>query len=114
MTQAIGLHEFFFADARINLCGRQAAVTEHFLHAPDVGAVVEKVSGKAVSELVRRDIHHHCQLPGVFVDQSKDAACRKRRAEMVEKNSGLLPLAAGRCVPSNMPESRHAMPGSSV
>src|SRR4051794_31114575 len=41
------------ADVCVNLCGDQALVTEEFLHAADVGAAVEEVRGKAVTERVR-------------------------------------------------------------
>ena len=43
----------FRADVRVDLGRGQAFVAQQFLHAAQVGSVVEQVRGKAVSERVR-------------------------------------------------------------
>ena len=43
-------------DGSVNLRGGELAVAEQFLHAAQVGAVIEQVRGEGVAQLVRRQL----------------------------------------------------------
>lgn len=51
---------------RIDLCSADAAMSEHTLHAPNVGAVHKQVGRKAVSHGVRTDMFGNTGDAGVF------------------------------------------------
>lgn len=58
----------------IYLRRRDRSVAEHGLHAADVGAVDEEISGKAVTERMRVDVFDDAGFGGVVLDEPLDAA----------------------------------------
>ena len=53
---AIGFFHAFGADVGIDLSGTQVSVTEHFLHAAQIGSRIEQMGGKTVAQFVGRKI----------------------------------------------------------
>lgn len=58
----------------IDLRRRDRGMAEHGLDAPDVGAVDEEISGKAVAERMRMDVFDDAGFGGVVLDEPLDAA----------------------------------------
>ena len=58
----------------IDLRRRDRGMAEHGLDTPDVGAVDEEISGKAVAERMRMDIFDDAGFGGVVLDEPLDAA----------------------------------------
>ena len=55
MRLRVGLLQSFDCDVGVNLCSRETRVPEQCLHAAQVRAAIEHVSGKAVTKFVRTD-----------------------------------------------------------
>src|SRR5579885_3823161 len=79
LLKAVGRH------VGVNLRGAQAAVAEQFLHAADVGAVVEQVGGEAVPQRVRAGPRVQAGLLEVLLQQPTDAPRAEARAALVQE-----------------------------
>ena len=56
MVLVVDFFQVFPVDVGINLGGGDVGVAEHLLDRPEIGAGVEKMSGKGVADRVRRDL----------------------------------------------------------
>ena len=74
MGRLIDAEQALRIDMRVILCRGEARMAQEFLHAAKVRAVVEKVGGKAVPELVGADVEGDVRVLQVFLDQRPDAA----------------------------------------
>ena len=87
-----GLVNFFkllIGDVGIDLGSRNRGVAQHRLDAPDVSAVNEQISGKAVAESVGMDFFDDAGLGGIVFDDSLDAAGSKTKAFLRRKLAGV-------------------------
>ena len=55
MCRVVGFFHAFHGDMRVNLCSRQVDVAKQCLDASQIGAVIQKMRGKAMAEFVRTD-----------------------------------------------------------
>ncbi len=51
--QLMKLSQSFAGNMRINLCSRNVRMSEQHLHDPKIGAVIEQMGGKCMSDRVR-------------------------------------------------------------
>jgi len=82
--------KYFFkitpVEVEINLCSAYVAVSEHFLHCTNIGAALEKVSGKSMSQRVRVYFLLYSRCAGIFPQHPPDGNARKfRPAEIQEQ-----------------------------
>ena len=64
---AVGFFHSFGADVGIDLSGTQVSVTEHFLHAAQIGSRIEQMGGKTVAQFVGRKIRRQsCRIQVIF------------------------------------------------
>ena len=70
------LAQAFVGDMGVDLGGSDGGVAEHFLHAADVGAILQKVGGEAVPQAVRSNPPRNAGNFGAFFNQPLDAAGR--------------------------------------
>src|SRR5262245_42695360 len=88
-------------------CG-EAAVAEQLLYAPQVGAAVEQVGGKAAAEGVRAGPVADPEAGEVLVQQPADAPGRQPGAEPVEEDGRLArPLRRPQPDPAAEPRGGH-------
>src|SRR5579871_6380127 len=88
VLEAVGRH------MGVNLCVRQAAMSQEFLDAADVGAAVEQMRGKAVPQTMRAGVRIDAGQSQVFCEQPAHTAAGQPGAVFVEED-GLpaLPVA---------------------
>ena len=64
--------EIFPVNMRIDLCGSNAFVSQHFLHRPQICAPFDEVGGKGMSESMGGNIFANACSPGQIFDHEKD------------------------------------------
>ena len=72
MRLIVSFLESFGRHVRVDLGGREAGVSEHALHAAEVGPGIEEMGGEAVAEFVRAGRNGYLREPEVFFDQRPD------------------------------------------
>jgi len=72
MRLIVGLLEPIGRHVGVNLCRREAGMPEEGLQAAEVRAVVEQMSGEAVTELMRTDGGGQTNLSEVFLHSTPD------------------------------------------
>ena len=81
---------------RVNLRRAQALVAQQFLHAAEVGAVVQQMRGEAVPQRVRADSRVQAGRQKIFVELAADGAGGERIAVLVQKHAMRLRTLAAR------------------
>src|SRR5205085_2882798 len=71
---------------RVNLCGRDVRVAQHFLNDPEVGAIAEQMGGKTVPQKMRIDIGLHTGAFGMFLYDLPNASGGELSAPCRKKN----------------------------
>ena len=77
-------------DVGVNLGGAEVGVTQQFLDAAEVGAVVEEVGGEAVPEFVRADFKTDGGVSEVFLEEVIDGAHGEAAAEFAQKEGAFV------------------------
>ena len=93
------------ADVRVDLRRGQAFVSQQFLHATDVGTVIQQVGGEAVAKRVGRGATIEAAGAEMLFEHPRNAAGRQPAAKFVDEDRGLGPLLFARRKPP------HAEPG---
>ena len=70
----VNIAEMFICYVSVNLSGGNVRMTEHCLDGADVGAVTEKVGGKAVAQSVGRNLVSDASDSRVAFDYSCDGS----------------------------------------
>src|SRR5262245_53135667 len=79
MRLVITLLQTLRRHVRVNLRGRQAAVAEQFLHAANVGTMIQQMRREAMPQAVRAGARVQARLRKVLRQQPADAAGRQPR-----------------------------------
>ena len=74
MESLVDFFELLVGDVGIDLGGSDGGMAQHRLDAPDIGAVLEEVSRKAMAESMRMDLFDDSGFGGIELDQSLDAS----------------------------------------
>ena len=80
-------------DVCVDLRGRNAGVTEHFLEGTDFGAAGQHVRREAVSQCVRTDAFSAADSFGVFFDDAPHRDSRKLLSASVEQQPRFVTFA---------------------
>lgn len=72
-------------DVRIDLRGRQIAVTKQHLHGAQIGAMIEQMRCKRMPQGMRRDAGSDPGLPGMQLDPMSERLARHRIATPTRK-----------------------------
>lgn len=67
--------ELWICQVSVNLGGGYIGMSEHFLHAAQIGAVSEEVRSKGVTQGVRCDLLGDTGLDAVFFDDTLNTPC---------------------------------------
>lgn len=90
MRGVVGGFQAFGGDVRVDLGGGKAGVAEEGLDAAEVGAVVEKVCGKAVADFVRGEIGWETGLDEAGFDHGPDGARGEAGAGFVDEERAVV------------------------
>jgi len=71
MVSHDGRPEIVAIEVRVDLCGRDTFVTQHFLHSAKIGATIHQVSGKRMSEAMWRDSFFYAGALAKILDNMK-------------------------------------------
>lgn len=74
MEGFVDFFEAFVSDVGVDLRRGDGCVTEHRLDTADVGAILEEVGGKAVTERVRVHVLDDAGFLGVVLNETLDTA----------------------------------------
>src|SRR6266850_2217844 len=85
MMSAVDAAEPLAIDVRVDLRGRDVGVTEHLLHRPEVGAVLEEMRGEGMPENVRAEPAVDVALHGVFFQLHPETLPRHRGAPVLDE-----------------------------
>jgi hypothetical protein len=88
----VGLFEALGGEVGVDLGGAEGLVAEQFLHAAEVGAVVEEVGGEGVAQGVGADGGVEADLLEVLVELAADGAGERRLPCLLMKR-GALPIS---------------------
>ncbi len=92
MVLGVQVLQALAGDVRIDLGGRQIAVTQEHLHHAQVRAVIEQVGCKGMAQGVRRQFLLDARLLGIALDdvpERLDASCDRRGASETDSRSGV-------------------------
>ena len=79
MCRVVGLLQPLRTDMGIDLGRREAGMAKQGLHAAQIRPIVQQVSGKAVTQLVRADAHGQTGESRVFLDNTGNSPGRDAR-----------------------------------
>lgn len=94
-------------DVGVYLGGAKVGVTQEFLDAAEVGAVVEEVGGETVAEFVGADFKTDGGVPEVFLEEVIDGAHGEAAAEFAQKEGAFVD-AGGLAIVLDRAEGRPA------
>ena len=77
MTLSVHLFDLPRSQVGVDLRGREIFVPEHFLHAPQVGPIVQHVRGETVSQRVRRDVLRQPRFDQVLAQLATNRSIRQ-------------------------------------
>ena len=66
MEVFVDFSQVFVGEMSVDLRGADVGVAEHHLDRADVGAVLQKIGGERVAQLVRADLFYHSGRDRVF------------------------------------------------
>lgn len=81
----INIEEPLLRDVGVNLCGRQIAMTEQFLHAAEIGTPVQQVGGEAVPQRVRAGRIDQARAEQMRFQQPTDTSSGQAAAALVQE-----------------------------
>ena len=81
---------FVHGNAGVNLCGRDGAMTQHFLDITDIHVCLQQERGEGMAEHMRRDVHGNVCKFHVFVNHKADRLLRQAVAEAVDEQPSAL------------------------
>ena len=87
MISAMYFFQMPIGVVRVNLRGSDAGVSKHRLHRPDIGAILQKIGGERVAQLVRADFFDHARRYRVFFYD--DVYSSRRIVRPDRKHAGL-------------------------
>src|SRR4051794_29264101 len=61
---------------RIDLCGRQIAMSEQHLHDPEISTVIQQMRGKCMAQRVRGQVFIHAGLLGIALNDVPERLAR--------------------------------------
>src|SRR5439155_15247108 len=85
MVSVVDLFQAFLQDVRVNLSGRDVAVTQHELDRAQIGAPLEQVRRERVPHQVGRNARRNPRRPAVASDDLPEAHPRKRASALVDE-----------------------------
>ena len=85
MVSVVDLFQAFLQDVRVNLSGRNVAVTQHELDGAQVGAPFEQVRRERVPHQMGRYSGRNPRRPAVASDDLPEAHSRKRTSALVDE-----------------------------
>ena len=97
MSLVVDLEEMVDTHLGVLLRGRERSVAEEFLDGAEIGAGIEEMSGKGVSEGVRRGATHDIGVEQALLEIALDTAGGQSAAAMIEKEWLLLPRSPPLC-----------------
>ncbi len=77
MKLCMHISQLRVGDVRVNLGGGNRCVTKQRLYTANISAVLQQVSGEAMTKCVRSNFMHDAGKRRVFFDDALDAARRK-------------------------------------
>ena len=86
MSEIVDLFKALDGDVGVDLGGGERGVAEQFLHTAQIGAGVEQVGGKTVTQAMRRQLGVKAAEIDVFLHHTLDGSGRDGSAVFIEKN----------------------------
>src|SRR5271156_5409934 len=88
MKRAMHLAQVALREMRVNLRGRDVAVTEHLLHGAEVCAAFEQMRGEAMPQCMRADPRESRIVGGPSFERLEKSLPRHRASEPRDENRG--------------------------
>ena len=88
MKALVNLAQTRRADMSVNFRGADVGVAEQFLDDPQVRAIFQQMSGKAMPDHVRGDVPFDICAPGAALDSAPERGGGEGRAAQIKENVG--------------------------